>query len=62
MDAETLKTQVARLKRAAKRTPLKLSAVSRAGMKEALEAVLGLVQEGKAREAALAAPPEAWSP
>ena len=31
VDAETLKTQMARLKRAAKRTPLKLSAVSGRG-------------------------------
>ena len=51
VDAETLKIQAARLKRAAKRTPMLLSAVSGAGMKTALEAVLGAVEDERARTA-----------
>ncbi len=62
VDAETLKSQLARLKRAAKKTPLKLSAVSGAGMKEALETVLKTVEDGKAEARTAAAPQPAWTP
>ena len=63
VDPDLLKTQLARLKRAAKRAPLVLSAVSGAGMKEALETVLSLVEDERARtadDAAAGTAPEAW--
>ncbi len=60
IDAETLKTQMARLKRAAKRTPLKLSAVSGAGMTDALGALLRTIDEQRRETAAAEAP--AWHP
>ncbi len=60
VDAETLKTQMARLKRAAKRTPLKLSAVSGAGMTEALGALLKSIDEQRRETIAAEAP--AWHP
>ena len=62
VDEETLKTQFARLKRAAKRTPLRLSAVSQEGMRDALGAVLGEVGEERARTASVEAPAPAWAP
>ncbi|MCW6510856.1 GTPase ObgE [Lichenifustis flavocetrariae] len=62
VDPDTLKTQMARLKRAAKRTPLKLSAVSGEGMREALGAVLAEVQDLRAERVAAEAPPESWAP
>ena len=62
VDAETLRTQTARLKRAAKRTPLKLSAVSGAGMKDALETVLGTVEADKVQRADVNAAPKVWAP
>ena len=62
VDAETLKKQLARLKRAAKKTPLCLSAVSGEGMREALGAILTEVGEVRARTAAAEAPASAWSP
>ena len=62
VDPDTLKQQFDRLKRAAKRTPLKLSAVSGLGMKEALETVLGTVTSDKARATADQAPAKAWAP
>ena len=62
VDAATLKTQAARLKRAAKRTPLQLSAVSGAGMKPALEALFETIGTNKAQSAEAEAPQEAWAP
>ena len=62
VDAETLKTQFARLKRAAKATPLRLSAVSGAGMKEALETVLRTVEANRRDTAVAGSAPEAWTP
>ena len=62
VDADTLKTQLARLKRAAKVVPLKLSAVSGEGMREALGAVLEAVGHERARDAAAATPVPAWTP
>jgi GTP-binding protein len=61
VDAETLKAQRERLKRAAKRKPLLLSAVSGAGVTEALRAVLAVIDEAKASEAN-AEPAPAWAP
>ena len=60
VDAATLKTQMARLKRAAKRTPLTLSAVSGAGMTDALGALLRTIDEQRREIIAMEAP--AWHP
>ena len=56
---EQLKQQLARLKRAAKKTPLVLSAATRAGVTEVLRALYAEI--GKAN-AVSAAPAEAWHP
>jgi GTP-binding protein len=63
LSPEDLKQQVARLKRAAKKTPLVISAATGKGVEEALRALLGVVGDAsrtpKAKNAAEAAP---WSP
>jgi GTPase len=59
LSPEQLKQQLARLKRAAKKTPLVLSAATRAGVTEVLRALYAEI--GKAN-AATAAPAEAWHP
>jgi len=68
---EDLKEQKARLKRAAKKTPLLLSGVSREGVPEALRALVALIDEApvsakakKASESAAPAEPEpaGWTP
>ncbi len=51
LDPETLKTQMDRLKRAAKRKPLLLSAVSGEGVQEALQALLAVIDEKRVEEA-----------
>ena len=61
LDPETLKEQVARLKRAAKRTPLVLSSASGQGVPEALRALAGAIEAGRAAEEA-AEPAPAWQP
>jgi GTP-binding protein len=61
IDAETLKAQTDRLKRAAKRKPLLLSAASGAGVTEALRAVLSVIDEAKVSEQR-AQPAPAWAP
>jgi GTP-binding protein len=61
VDPETLKAQTDRLNRAAKRKPLLLSAVSGAGMTEALRGVLAVIDEAKASQAQ-AEPAPAWAP
>jgi GTP-binding protein len=61
IDDETLKAQTDRLKRAAKRKPLRLSAASGAGVREALRAVLAVIDEAKAGEER-AEPAPAWAP
>ena len=58
---EQLKQQVARLKRAAKKTPLVLSARGAAGVPEALRALLKVIDDG-AYEPATAAEAAAWQP
>ena len=60
VDPETLKTQTARLKRAAKRAPLTLSAVSGAGMTEALGGLLQTIDRHRREAAEAEAPP--WHP
>ena len=60
---EMLKEQLARLKRAAKRTPLVLSSASGQGVPEVLRALLSVIDEArKATEAPLAASESAWHP
>ncbi|MBL8587265.1 MAG: GTPase ObgE [Methylobacteriaceae bacterium] len=61
VDAETLKTQAARLKRAAKRAPLTLSAATRAGVETALAELVRIIDAARAVEGA-AAPTSAWRP
>ncbi|GJD59707.1 GTPase ObgE [Methylobacterium dankookense] len=61
LDPETLKDQVARLKRAAKRAPLVLSSASGQGVPEALRALAGAIEAGRAAEEA-AEPAPAWEP
>jgi GTP-binding protein len=60
LDPETLKQQKERLRRAAKRTPLVISAASGKGVPEALRAVLGVVDGQAAGENEAVA--EAWRP
>jgi len=50
LDPETLKEQLARLKRAAKKTPLVLSSASGKGIPEALRALLAVIDEAKLDE------------
>jgi GTP-binding protein len=59
LDSETLKSQTAKLKRAAGKTPLVLSSASRKGMPEALRALQEAIEAGRAAEAPAA---EAWQP
>lgn len=68
---EHLKDQKARLKRAAKKTPLLISGVTRAGVPEALRALMAVIGEApvsnKARKATESAPeaepePSGWTP
>jgi GTPase len=61
LDEETLKEQLARLKRAAKKTPFKLSSASRAGVPEVLRALLAVIDEAKVEEAPAEADEE-WHP
>ncbi len=56
LDPDTLKEQMARLKRAAKRTPLLLSSASGLGVQEALRALLTIIDEARATEAKQHAP------
>lgn len=73
LDAETLKTQVERLKRAIRsagpalaegekpRPPQKISAIANQGVTEVLRSLLAVVDAGRAQQAALAPAPE-WRP
>ena len=61
LDAETLKAQTDRLKRAAKRKPLLLSAVSGEGVPEALTALLNIIDEARAADAPKQ-PKQEWRP
>ena len=51
LDPETLKAQLDRLKRASKKKPLTLSAVSGEGVSDALQALLGVIDGARAEEA-----------
>jgi len=59
LDAAAIKQQAARLKRAAKKSPLIVSAVSGAGTADTLRALLRVIE---ASRGATAAPRPAWSP
>jgi GTP-binding protein len=61
LDPETLKTQLARLQRAAKKKPLALSAQSGEGVREALRALVAVIDEGRADEEAKEVA-EPWRP
>jgi GTP-binding protein len=52
VDADTLKQQFMRLKRAAKKTPLKVSVATNQGVGEALHALLAVIDEGRILETA----------
>ncbi len=56
LDPDTLKQQLARLRRAAGRAPLALSSASGQGVPEALRALRGIIDEARADEARLHAP------
>ena len=58
---EQLKQQTARLKRAAKKTPLVISAATGAGVPAVLRALLQVIDQGR-REEQPSAPVEAWQP
>jgi GTP-binding protein len=62
LDPEQLKQQVARLKRAAKKTPLVLSAVAQTGVPEVLRALVRVIHGEKLAESALAEVAESWHP
>ena len=61
LDPETLKTQLARLKRAAKRTPLVLSSATGRGVTEALRAIRAEIEAGAGEDRA-PEPAPAWQP
>jgi GTP-binding protein len=62
LTADEIKTQAARLKRAAKKAPLVLSAHSGDGVADALRSLLAIVDERRGREVRVSAPAEAWHP
>ncbi len=62
LDEETLKQQVARLKRASKRTPFVVSSASGRGVQEVLHALLGVIDEARAAAAPVAEVQEEWHP
>jgi GTP-binding protein len=62
LDEDTLKEQVARLKRACKRKPFVLSSASGQGVQEVLRALIDVIGESKTEEAEEAAPVGEWHP
>ena len=61
LDEATLKQQLTRLKRAARRTPIALSSASGRGVQEALRAVMRVIEEERGAEAQ-PQPTEEWHP
>jgi GTP-binding protein len=59
---EALKQQVARLKRAAKKTPLVISAVTGDGVREVLRALLKAIEDNLAHDEAPRAAAQGWRP
>ena len=62
LDEATLKEQAARLKRAAKKTPLVLSSASGQGVEEALRALLKVVDAARIEQATQPAETAEWRP
>jgi GTP-binding protein len=62
VDPETLKAQVLRLKRAAKRTPLRLSAATGANVRETLRVLLKVVDEAQAAQKVQTSLEAEWRP
>jgi GTPase len=62
LDAEQLKQQVARLKRATGKTPLVISAATRDGLPEALRALLAVIEHARPRGGKAGEPVAAWHP
>jgi GTP-binding protein len=62
LDPETIKEQVARLKRAAKKTPLVVSGVSGEGVPEVLRALLDVVERNRRGDVASETEIVAWQP
>jgi len=62
LDEDTLKEQLARLKRACKHKPFVLSSASGQGVQEVLRALLDVIGESKVEEAAEAASVGEWHP
>jgi GTPase len=60
MSADDIKQQLARLKRAAKKTPLVVSAVSGEGVKEVLRTLLKIIEDARRGTDAPPAPHVAW--
>jgi GTP-binding protein len=58
---EELKQQVARLKRAAKKTPLVISAATRKGIPEALRALMKVIDSARMEDADNV-PADSWQP
>jgi GTP-binding protein len=62
LDADAIKQQLARLKRAAKKTPLVISGVSGEGVPEALRALLNVVERSRRGDVASETATVAWQP
>jgi GTPase len=62
LSPEQLKEQVARLKRAAKKTPMVLSGATRQGLPEVLRALYAVIDEGRTPATDEPAQAEAWRP
>ena len=62
LDAETLAAKAAELKKASRKTPLVLSAVSGQGVKEALYALTREIGKAETSEAEQDNPDEPWQP
>ena len=62
VDVETLKSQLAKLKRACGQTPLKLSAATNSGVTEVLRALIDVVAAARQEREDANKKPEAWHP
>ncbi len=62
LDGDTLKQQTARLKRAAKKTPLIISAVSGEGVANVLRTLLSVIEKARSGEAEPAPASAGWEP
>ncbi len=62
VDAETLKSQLAKLKRASGQTPLKLSSATNSGVTEVLRSLIDVVAAARQEREDAHKKPEAWHP